>query len=114
MWCNVIGSVLGLTAIGIPTVASPAIGTVASLAFGPGVTAQGSVMQQAFSDSQRATMASLISLGGNILFAIAVFALGAWADRVGARYALLTAEILSIPVTLLYWRLYRAVGTDTP
>jgi MFS family permease len=114
VWCNVASSVLGLTAVGIPTVASPAIGTVASLAFGPGVTAQGSLMQKAFSDAQRATMASLISLGGNILFAIAVFALGAWADRVGPRYALLTAEILSIPVTLLYWRLYRAVRTDTP
>jgi MFS family permease len=113
VWCNTISSALGFTAVGIPTVASPAIGALSSLTFGPGVMAQGSLMQKAFSDAQRATMASLISLGGNIAFAIAVFALGALADRIGARFALLAAEILSIPVVLLYWRLARVVRTDT-
>ncbi len=113
VWCNTMSSLLGFTAVGVPTVASPAIGTVASLAFGPGVMAQGSLMQKAFSDAQRATMGSLISLGGNIAFALAVFALGALADRIGARFALLTAEILSIPVVLLYWRLTRLVRTGT-
>jgi hypothetical protein len=70
--------------------------------------AQSSLMQKAFTDAQRATMASLNALGGNILFAIAVFLIGAVADRVGARLTLLGAEILTIPVTLLYWRLYRS------
>jgi MFS family permease len=108
--CNAASIALGVAAVGVPTVASPAIGTLSSFFFGPGVVAQGSLMQKSFSDAQRATMASLISLGGNILFAVAVFALGWFADRVGARYALLTAEILTIPVTLLYWRLYAARG----
>jgi MFS family permease len=67
-------------------------------------------MQKAFSDAQRATMGSLIAFGGNLLFALAVYAIGALADRIGPRYALLTAEILSISVTLLYWRLYRSVS----
>jgi MFS family permease len=70
--------------------------------------AQAALQQRAFSDAQRATMASLISLGGNLLFALAVFAIGALADRVGPRFALLTAEILSIPVLFLFWRLARA------
>lgn len=99
-------ALLGIGAVAVPSVASPAIISLGSLLFGPAIVAQGSLMQKAFSDAQRATMASLISLGGNILFAIAVFALGWFADRVGARYALLTAEILSIPVTLLYFRLF--------
>ncbi|MBV9540283.1 MAG: MFS transporter [Alphaproteobacteria bacterium] len=98
----------GLTAVAIPTVASPAIISVASIMFGPAMVSLGSLMQKGFSDAQRATMGSLTSLGGNILFAIAMFAIGALADRVGARFALLAAEIATIPVTLLYWRLYRS------
>ena len=113
VWSKVASTALGLAALTFPSVASPAISTLSSFFFGPGVTAQGSLMQKAFSDAQRATMASLISLGGNILFAIAVFALGWLADRIGARNALLTAQILSIPVVLLYWRLYRSVRTQT-
>ena len=99
---------LGAAAVLVPTVASPAIIPLASLAFGPAMVAQGNLMQKAFSDAQRATMASLISLGGNILFGLAVLGIGILADRVGPRFALLAAEILSIPVTLLYWRLYRS------
>jgi MFS family permease len=102
--------VAGVSAVAIPTVASPAIISMASIFFGPAMVSQGSLMQKGFTDAQRATMASLISLGGNLLFAIAVFAIGWLADRLGTRIALLTAEILSIPVTLLYWRLYRSVG----
>ena len=99
---------LGAGAVLIPTIASPAIISLSSILFGPAMVAQGSLVQKAFSDAQRATMASLISLGGNILFAVAVFAIGWLADRIGARYALLTAELLTIGVTLLYWRLYSA------
>ena len=106
VWSSAASTSICVAVVGFPTVASPAISTLASFLFGPRVIAQGSLMQKAFSDAQRATMASLISLGGNILFAIAVFALGALADRIGARYALLTAEIATIPVTLLYWRLF--------
>jgi hypothetical protein len=100
--------ILGAGAAAIPTLASPALISLSSLFFGPGMVAQGSLMQKSFSDTQRATMASLVSLGGNIIFAIAVFAIGALADRIGPRFALLTAEFLSIPVAVLYGRLYRA------
>jgi MFS family permease len=103
------GAVLtGIAALAIPTVASPAIVSLASIFYGPSTVAQGAMQQRAFSDAQRATMASLISLSGNLLFAAAVFAIGALADRIGARFALLTAEFLSIPVFVLFWRLARA------
>jgi hypothetical protein len=109
LWSNVTAITLGVGAVAIPTVASPVISSFNSFPFGPSVVAQGSLMQKAFSDAQRATMGSLIALGGNLLFAVAVYAIGALADRIGPRYALLSAEILSISVTLLYWRLYRSV-----
>jgi MFS family permease len=105
---NFASILIGAGAVLVPTVASPGIISTSSILFGPAMVAQSNLMQKAFTDAQRATMASLISLGGNILFAVAVFAIGAAADRVGARFALLGAEILTIPVTLLYWRLYRS------
>jgi len=109
LFSNVTSITLGIGAVAIPTVVSPVISSLNSFPFGPSVVAQGSLMQKAFSDAQRATMGSLIALGGNLLFAAAVYAIGVLADRIGPRYALLTAEILSISVTFLYWRLYRSV-----
>jgi hypothetical protein len=103
---NAASIALGIGATALPSVASPAIASTSSLCFGPAMVAQGSLMQKGFSDRQRATMGSLVSLGGNVLFAIALFAMGLFADRVGPQYALLTAEILSISVTLFYWRLF--------
>jgi sugar phosphate permease len=52
-------------------------------------------------------MGSLVSFGGNVLYAVVVFALGWFADRFGPQYTLLTAEILTISVTWMYWRLFR-------
>ncbi len=107
LWCNAASIALGIGATAVATVASPVIGSLSSLLYGPSMVAQGNLMQQGFTDRQRATMGSLVSLGGNLLYAVALYAMGSFADRVGPRYALLTAEILSISVTLLYWRLFR-------
>ena len=112
LWSSVASKLFVLGAIAIPNVTSPAVSSLASLLFGPNVIAQASLMQKGFTDAQRATMGSLISLGGNLLFALAVYSLGALADRIGPRYALLSAEILAISVTLLYWRLYRSVAAE--
>jgi hypothetical protein len=114
LWANLASILFGVGAVAVPSIASPVISSLASFPFGPSVVAQGSLMQKGFSDAQRATMGSLIALGGNLLFALAVYAIGALADRVGPRYALLTAEILSISVTLLYWRLFRSIAAAKP
>jgi MFS family permease len=106
LWCNAASVAIGIGATAVPTVASPAISSASSMLYGPSLVAQGNLMQQAFTDRQRATMGSLVSLGGNLLYAIAVFALGIFADHVGPRIALLAAEVLTITVTLLYWRLF--------
>lgn len=113
VWSSAASTLFGLGAVTLPNVTSPAISSLASLSFGPGVIAQGSLMQKGFTDAQRATMASLIALGGNLLFALAVYALGALADRIGPRNALLIGEILAISVTLLYWRLHRSVAAES-
>jgi hypothetical protein len=100
--------VAGLGSTIVANIASPGLYSLASFAFGPAMVAQSSLMQKAFTDRQRATMGSLNALGGSLGFALVTIFLGLWADRVGPRFALLTAEILSISVLYLYWRLFAA------
>ncbi len=107
VWTSITSIFLGVAATAVPTGASPAISSLASFPYGPGTVARDTLMQRSFTDRQRATMGSLISLGGNLLYAVVVFALGWFADRVGPQYALLSAELLTISVVLLYWRLFR-------
>ena len=97
---------LGITAIAVANAASPLLYALTSLPYGPANVASSSLMQQAFTDRQRATIASLGAFAGNLFFAVAMFCLGSFADRVGLRFALLTAEILSIPTFAIYWRLF--------
>jgi MFS family permease len=98
---------MGLAAIATSNVASPALYSLSSLPFGPANVAQSSIMQKSFTDQQRATMASLAAFAGNLFFAVAIVGFGALADRVGLRYTLLAAELLSIPAVVIYWRLFR-------
>ena len=99
-------TLMGVSAIVASNVASPALYSVSSLPYGPASVAQASLLQKMFSERQRATMASIGSLAGSLFFAVAIFALGALADRAGLPFALLTAEILSIPTFVLYWRVF--------
>jgi MFS family permease len=101
-----VATALGISAVVAANGASPALYASASLLFGPTSVAQAGLMQESFTDRQRATMASLVSFVGALFMALVLFLLGVLADRIGVRYALLTVEILSISVPYLYWRLF--------
>ena len=105
---------IGTVSAAMANIASPALSSVSSVLFGPSVVAQQSLSQKAFTDQQRATMASLSQSAGNVFFAIAATAIGLLADRLGARNALLIAEILGISVTFLFWRLYGRIARTVP
>jgi MFS family permease len=103
---------LGISSIIAANAASPLLYSLTSLPFGPATVASSALMQQAFTDRQRATIASLGAFAGNLFFAAAMFCLGSFADHAGLRYALLTAEILSIPTFFIYWRLFGPARTE--
>ena len=85
----------------VPTVFSPALMALNSIFFGVNNVAKGNLIQQEFSDQQRATMGSLNSFVGSLSFAVFSFVLGALADRIGVTPALTFAALLSIvPITL--------------
>lgn len=107
MWGNSTSFIVGTSIIAYPTILTPLIAAIISVDHGTGSVARSSLMQREFSDEQRATMGSLNSLAGSLFFAITSVVLGLWADIVGPTYALLTAQLLSGIVIILYWRLFK-------
>lgn len=98
--------ILGITASAFPSIASPILISLGSFSFGIGAVAGGTLMQNNFSDQQRATMGSLNSLLGSIFFAIFAFLLGAFADKYNPAAAILLCELISLPNLYLVWRAY--------
>lgn len=60
-----------------------------------------------FTDKQRATMGSLNSITLSLGFAIGSVAVGYVADIFGPAKTLLGAQILLLPVLLLYWKMFK-------
>lgn len=92
-----------LLALIFPTILSPALMSMTSLTYGAGSVAMNSLMQAEFSESQRATMSSLASFGGSIVFGIFSLILGALADMTSPRLAMITAHILLL-LPLVFYR----------
>lgn len=99
----------------VPTVASPALMALNSVFYGVNTVARQSLIQQEFTDEQRATMGSLNSFAGSLLFAVFSFLLGALADRIGVTPALVVAALLGTVPMVLYWRVLRphAIATHS-
>jgi len=73
-----------------------------------GVTSvtKNTLMQKEFSNEQRATMGSLNSFAGSIVFGVLAFILGFVADKVTPSKALLTLQFFQIINLWFYWKLF--------
>lgn len=99
--------VVNLIALFFPTIVSPALLTASSLTFGVGSVALGSLLQKEFSPAQRATMGSINSLFGNIVFGICSVLVGILADRTDARMALVIINMLLFTPLFFYWKIFK-------
>ncbi len=99
--------ILTLIAVIFPSGVSPLLIALTSLPFGVTMVALSSLMQEEFSDNQRATMGSINSLLGNIFFAIFAFAFGFIADHLGTTQPIIITQILMLSVVYLYWKLFK-------
>lgn len=95
---------VNLIALIFPTVLSPALMTTSSLTYGAGSVAINSLLQKEFTQAQRATMSSIASLGGSVLFGVFSVLLGFVADRFDARTAMIMAHLLLL-LPLIFYRL---------
>ncbi len=109
---GIAGRAVTALAYGVPTVLSPVLLSATSALHGVTNVAQSGLMQRVFTPDQRATLGSLVALGGSLMFAAVSVLIGALADRWGLIPVLVAAQAVQlIPVWL--WR--RALrGTDQP
>lgn len=103
-----INRVINYVALLIPTIASPALMTLTSLNFGSALIALRHLMQKEFTDEQRATMGSLSSFLGNIVFAIFAFLLGLAGDFLGPINGLLILNTLMLVIIIFYWKIFKS------
>jgi len=106
-WGGIASRVINLIALAIPTPLSPALLSSTGLLYGVNTVAQDGLRQRDFTTEQRATMGSLVALGGSGLFALFSVVLGALADQIGMIGALLIAQGIACLPLALYWRVFR-------
>lgn len=88
---------------------SPFILGVTNVIYGPCSAARGTLLHLEFSDRQRATMNSMVSLSGSILFACVSTFLGFIADIVSPRIAMLLGILSYLAIIVLYQLIFKDV-----
>lgn len=104
---NLYASFSNLIAVLIPTKLSPAIISTSAVLWGPGEVANVTLLQKEFTERQRATIASLNSFIGSIIYAVFAYFIGTIADHFGAVRAMLIIEIFILPSLFLNWKLFQ-------
>ena len=99
--------ILVIIAYIFPTIVSPFLVATASVSYGPSVVAKSTILQNEFTNEQRATMTSINSFVGNILYSISAILLGISADRFGVARSLLVVQVLMLSILIIYYQLFK-------
>jgi MFS family permease len=97
---------VNLLALFFPSVVSPALMSSTSLTFGVGDVAINSLMQKEFTHEERATMGSVVSFLGYIVFAACSFSLGLVADVVGPAKTLIMVHLILLIPLFFYKKIF--------
>lgn len=96
-----------IVALGMNNIVSPFLFAFNNLSYGTCSTAQNKLLQNEFTDKQRATLGSIISFFGNIMFGILSILVGYIADIISARDVLLILMIPEIFIISYYFRMMK-------
>ncbi len=105
---SALGQLLHLLGLWLANLWSPAIMTVPSLLYGLNQTAKNHLLQQDFTDAQRATLGSVVAFAGSLVFLIAAVGAGMIADVWGPVVALTTLVSIHLLVVPIYVGLFRS------
>ena len=97
-----INRVINFAALLFPTIISPILISGTSFFWSSAEIAKSTILQKEFTQEQRATMGSITSFAGNILFAISAFIMGIAADVVGPRNVLILIQVLFLSTLYFY------------
>lgn len=98
-----------LIALIFVSIISPILMSINSLMYGVGQVAKNKLLQDEFTSEQRATMGSLNSLAGSLVYSIFAIILGLFADKFGPKNALIFQSLLSFSLLYFYLNLKRRV-----
>lgn len=102
-----VNRIINVISLIFPTVVSPAVMASTSFLYGATEVASGTLMQDEFTEQERATLASIISFMGSIVFGLFSILIGFVADKTSPAGALLFAQIFYIPTIIILFRLRR-------
>lgn len=103
---NVYNRIINIFSLLVPTFLSPLFMSTTSVFYGVTSVTKNALMQQEFTNSQRATMGSLNSFFGSILFGVIAIVLGIAADHITPTKALLILQICQIANMWFYVKLF--------
>jgi hypothetical protein len=103
---DVYNRTVNIFSLAIPTILSPLLMATSSFLFGVSHVAEKKLMQEEFSDGQRATMSSLNSLMGSLFYGGVSLVIGSTADKYNPATAMLLAQICLLPTIVIDWRLF--------
>jgi MFS family permease len=109
LWGASLKSAIGFVAYGFPTAISPALLAIEESVTAPMHISQDNLMQREFTEEQRATMASLNALAGNLSYSVCAILLGYAADQLGAPHTLLLGEVVLLPILFFYYRITKQI-----
>jgi len=104
---GIYNKIIMIIATSMPNIISPILLTTTSLLHGVRSVSESKLFHKEFTNQQRATMGSLNSLGGNLMYFIVSVTLGSMADTWGPARAMLILTIVELPTIYIYWRLYK-------
>lgn len=99
--------IANIVAAAFPTFLSPVLMSSTSVFLGVATVAKSSLLQKEFDNEQRATMGSLNSFAGSILFGIVSFLLGFIADLLSPAKAILLLQTVLLVNFFIYWKLFK-------
>ncbi len=91
-------------------IATPFINSSTNLYFGFNATTYNALLQERFSDQQRATMQNIQSILGSVGGGVLLFVFGKIADNHSILTAMWCTAALDLVVTLAYWKLFKTTG----
>ena len=107
IFANIYTRIMNFIAYGYPTIISPIIMASSSIWYGANQVSRNSLMQKEYTQEQRATLASMSSFFGSMLFGIFAPIIGLVADAYGPAKALIMVQFCMLSVLYINFRLKR-------
>jgi MFS family permease len=105
---NIYSRVINTIATAFPTVLSPVLMSTTSVFYGVTSVAKNALLQKEFSNNERATMGSLNSFAGSIVFGIVAIIVGALADKISPSHAFIVLQLFQLGNLFLYWKVFKS------